>query len=77
MCLLNQQFNPQIRNSFSEHALTVTFSIHTAVAPGAYRPEDVNLNHAPSFSFGEKFNLEKPNSNPGELHLNACYKTGK
>lgn len=30
-----------------------------------YSPEKYNLQHMPSFTFGVKSNLEKPNQNPG------------
>lgn len=38
-------------------------------APGAYRPEAVNLDHMPSFTFGGRYSLEKPNTNPGNTMI--------
>lgn len=46
--------------------------LHIPTAPGAYRPEDVKLDHTPSYSFGNKFDLIKPNTNPGN-YLDFLY----
>lgn len=35
------------------------------IAPGAYSPEKCNLEHQPAFSFGGRYDTEKPYKTPG------------
>lgn len=59
------QVKPQVRNStfvLIQHRFS---TIKYNLAPGAY--QSIEVTNSPAFSFGIKSDLNKPNSNPGNL----------
>lgn len=41
------------------------------LAPGSYSPEKCNMEHQPAYSFGGRYDTEKPYKTPGKIKQNV------